>query len=332
MSTKLQLSISFAANPRTWPLIDGRVKVEGVDLVITPSHPSEIFWRQLKFGDFDISEMSMSSLMMALAHGDDRFVGIPVFTTHRFFHTSMLVRRDAGIATPADLKGKRVGVPEYQQTAALWTRGALAHEWGVTAQDMEWWMERPPSHSHGGATGFAPPPGVVIHQVPVETNLGAMVVEGKLDAVVHYIVNDNLVDRSRIDLWNHPAARRLFPDPIAEGIRYYKKTGLYPINHGMVIKRALAEKHPWVILNLMTAFERANAIADRERTEHVTDHLATGLILADAKDALARPVLRHGIKANRTILETCADYSLEQGLTPRRMKLEEIFAPSTMGQ
>ena len=332
MSTKLQLSISFAANPRTWPLIDGRAKVEGVDLVITPSHPSEIFWRQLKFGDFDISEMSMSSLMMALAHGDDRFVGIPVFTTHRFFHTGILVRRDAGIATPADLKGKRVGVPEYQQTAALWTRGALAHEWGVTAQDMEWWMERPPSHSHGGATGFAPPPGVTIHPVPVETNLGAMVVEGKLDAVVHYIVNDNLVDRSRIDLWNHPAARRLFADPIAEGIRYYRKTALYPINHGMVIKRALAEKHPWVILNLMTAFERANAIADRDRMDHVGDHLATGLTPADAKAALERPVLRHGIKANRAILETCADYSLEQGLTPRRMKLEEIFAPSTMGQ
>src|SRR5712671_2374007 len=221
MSSRLQLSISFAANPRTWPLIDGAVTVDGVDLVITPSHPSEIFWRQLKFGDFDISEMSMSSLMMALAHGDDRFVGIPVFTTHRFFHTSMLVRRDAGIETPADLKGKRVGVPEYQQTAALWTRGALQHEWGVTAQDMEWWMERPASHSHGGATGFKPPPGVTVHPVPVETNLGNMVVEGELDAVVHYIVNDNLVDRSKIDLFNHPAAKRMFADPIAEGIRYY---------------------------------------------------------------------------------------------------------------
>ena len=288
MSTKLQLSISFAANPRTWPLIDGAVTVDGVDLVITPSHPSEIFWRQLKFGDFDISEMSMSSLMMALAHGDDRFVGIPVFTTHRFFHTSMLVRRDAGIETPADLKGKRVGVPEYQQTAALWTRGALAHEWGVTAQDMEWWMERPASHSHGGATGFKPPPGVTVHPVPIETNLGNMVVEGKLDAVVHYIVNDNLVDRSKIDLANHPAANRMFADPIAEGIRYYGKTGLYPINHGMVIKRTLAEKHPWVILNLMKAFDKANAIANRQRVEHVNEHLAVGLIPGDAKAALAR--------------------------------------------
>ena len=332
MSSRLQLSISFAANPRTWPLIDGSVTVDGVDLVITPSHPSEIFWRQLKFGDFDISEMSMSSLMMALAHGDDRFVGLPVFTTHRFFHTSMLVRRDAGIETPADLKGKRVAVPEYQQTAALWTRGALQHEWGVRAADMEWWMERPPSHSHGGATGFKAPPGVTVHQIPVEQNIGTMMVAGEVDAVVHYIVNDNLVDRSTIDLWNHPAARRLFADPVAEGVRYHKKTGLYPINHGMVIKRALAEKHPWVILNLMKAFDRANAIANRQRQDHVADHLATGLIPGDAKAALARPVIEHGIKANRAILETCADYSLEQGLTPRRMKLDEIFAPSTMGQ
>ena len=329
---ELQLSIAMHPNARSAPVLDGRIKIDGVDLLTTHAFPSEIFWRQLHFSEFDISEMSMSSLLILLASGNRDWVALPVFTTRRFFHTGMWARNDAGIKSPADLKGKRVGVPEYQQTAALWTRGALAHEWGVTAQDMEWWMERPPSHSHGGATGFAPPPGVVIHQVPVETNLGAMVVEGKLDAVVHYIVNDNLVDRSRIDLWNHPAARRLFPDPIAEGVRYYEKTGLYPINHGMVIKRALAEKHPWVILNLMTAFERANAIADRERMDHVADHLATGLIPADAKEALARPVLRHGIKANRAILETCADYSLEQGLTPRRMKLEEIFAPSTMGQ
>ena len=101
MSTKLQLSISFAANPRTWPLIDGAVTVDGVDLVITPSHPSEIFWRQLKFADFDISEMSMSSLMMAMAHGDDRFVGMPIFTTppllpHRHAGAARRRHRDAG--------------------------------------------------------------------------------------------------------------------------------------------------------------------------------------------------------------------------------------------
>jgi 4,5-dihydroxyphthalate decarboxylase len=114
----LQLSVGMASNPRTWPIFDGTIKPDGVDLIPSAVHPSELFWRQLKFGDFDISEMSFSSLIMALANGDDRWVGLPVFTTRRFFHTGILVRKDAGIEKPEDLKGKRVGVPEYQQTAA----------------------------------------------------------------------------------------------------------------------------------------------------------------------------------------------------------------------
>ena len=127
------------------------MKPDGIDLVPTVIHPSEMFWRQLKFQDFDISEMSMSSLMMATAQGNDDWVGIPIFTTRKFFHTEILVRKDAGINEPKDLKGKRVGVPEYQQTAALWTRGVLQHEFGVHQSEMEHWMERVPTHSHGGA-------------------------------------------------------------------------------------------------------------------------------------------------------------------------------------
>jgi len=291
--------------------------------------PSELFWRQLKFGDFDIAEMSMSTLMMAVAAGDDRWLGIPVFTTRKLFHTELLVRRAAGIEKPADLKGKRVGVPEYQQTAALWTRGALEHEFGVYARDMEWWMERVPSHSHRGAIGFTPPPGVTIRQVPAEKNLGTMMLAGELDATVHYIANANLVDRSRVDLWSHPEIRSLFPDPLAEGFRYYKKTGLLPINHGMVVKRSLAERHPWIVLNVLKAFERANEIAERERLEHAQYHVATGLASAQA---LRTPLVRHGVQANRLVLETAAQYSQEQGLTPRRVRLEELFAPSTLDQ
>ena len=132
----LQLSIGLMANPRTWPIFDGRVKADGIDLVPSEVFASELFWRQLKFGDFDLAEMSMSTLMMAVAQGDSRWVGIPVFTTRKFFHSEILVRRSAGIEKPSDLKGRRVGVPEYQQTAALWTRGALEHEFGVHARDI----------------------------------------------------------------------------------------------------------------------------------------------------------------------------------------------------
>ena len=123
----LQLSIGITNNPRTWPILDGTVKPEGIDLIPTVLHPSELFWRQLHFSEFAVSEMSCSSFMIVTGQGDPRFLGSD-FTTRRFFHTTILVSRKSGIEKPADLKGKRVGVPEYQQTAALWTRGVLEHD------------------------------------------------------------------------------------------------------------------------------------------------------------------------------------------------------------
>lgn len=329
---RLQFSIGLTSNPRTWPVIDEQVTPDAIDLVPTVLHPSELFWRQLRFAEFDVAEMSVSSLMMAKSKGDDRFVGIPVFTTRRFFHTGILVRRAAKIETPADLKGKRVGVPEYQQTAALWARGVLQHEFGVAPKDMEFWMERPPSHSHGGATGFVPPPGVTVNRIPLDKNIGSMMLAGELDAVLFYLVDPNLIDRSTADLSNHPDIKTLFPDPLAEGIRYYRKTGLYPINHGMVIKRELAEQHPWAVLNILKAFERANAAANRQRMEHTDYHVETGLLPADGRKSLQVPIVSHGIAANRAVLETVAQYSQEQGLTPRLMKLDELFAASAMAQ
>ena len=322
----LQLSIGITSNPRTWPIIDGTVKPDGIDLIATVLQPSELFWRQLRFAEFAVSEMSCSSFLIVTAHGDARFVGLPIFTTRRFFHTGILVRRAAGIATPKDLKGKRVGVPEYQQTAALWARGILQHEFGVRPQDMEFWMERTPDKSHGGATGFAPPPGVVVKQIPAETSIGAMLLNGELDATLHYLSGRNLVDRSRADLAASSEIKTLFPDPVAEGIRYYRKTGLLPINHQAVVRRDVFEKAPWVALNLIKAFDKANDIANAQRVEHVADHLAAGLLAGDAKT----PLIHHGVKANRKVIETVAQYSLEQGLTQRLVKIEELYAPNAL--
>jgi 4,5-dihydroxyphthalate decarboxylase len=304
---------------------------DAVDPVINVCDPSELFWRQLRFAEFDVSEMSMSSLMMIRSQGDERFVGLPVFTTRRFFHTNILVRRDARINTPADLKGKRVGVPEYQQTAALWIRGVIQSEFGVAPKDMEFWMERGPARSHAGAVGFRAPPGVTINQIPPEKSIGSMMVKGELDACMFYIRNSNLVDRSTEDLHNHPDIKPLFPNSAAEGIRYYQKTGIYPINHGMVVRRAVAERNPWVIINLLKAFNAANDIANRERAEHVAYHLETGLVPAQYRASLATSVLQHGIKANRSTLETCAAYSHDQGLTPRILTLDDLFAPNSIG-
>ncbi len=240
----LSLSIAFASNPRTWPILDGRAKVDGAELTPNIVHPSELFWRQLKYADFDVAEMSFSSFIIALSKGDRRFVGLPIFTTRRFFHSHILVRRAAGIERPQDLKGKRVGVTEYQQTGALWTRGALQHEFGVTAADCEWFMERTPDLSHGGATGFEPPKGVTLHHIPVEKSVASMMLSGELDACIHYRGHATLVNRSSANLAADPAIRTLFSDPRAEGIRYFEKTGVFPINHGMVIRREIAERNP----------------------------------------------------------------------------------------
>jgi len=328
----LTLSLAMSRNPRTEPVFEGLARPDGIDLVPTELHPSEMFWRQLKFAEFDAAEMSFSSLMIARARGDDRFVGLPVFTTRHFFQTWILVRRDAGIDGPADLKGKRVGVPEYQQTAALWSRGILQHEWGVRSADMEFFMERVPAVSHGGATGFRPPEGVTVHQIPPEKNIGAMMLSGELHATLLYIRNPNLVDRSTADLEHHPDIRPLFPDAAAEGRRFLAKTGMFPINHGMVVRRELLDRHPWALLNLYKAFVQANEIANRRRLDHIAYYADAGILDASTAAALARPLVQHGIRANRTVLETAAQYSFEQGLTPRRMALDEVFGASVMDQ
>ncbi len=326
----LTLSIGMLRNPRTAPIFDGRVKADGIDLVPSNIYASELFWRQLKFAEFDVSEMSMSTLMMAVAAGDTRWVGIPICTTRKFFHTEILVRRDAGIDTPADLKGRRVGVPEYQQTAALWTHGVLQHEFGVKPQDCRWWMERGAERSHRSAVDFVPPPGLEINTVAPAEDLGTMMRDGKLDAVVHYLTEKNLVDRARIDLWNHPQVRPLFADPLAEGVRYFRNSGIFPINHAMVIRRELHERHPWIAINLLKAFNQANQLADEERWQHMLYHHWAGAVPAESAAAIRAPLVQHGVKANRKTFETAAQYSQEQQLTPRRVGIEELFAASTL--
>ena len=324
----LELSIALSDNERTRPLLEGRVAPQGIKLVPTMVHPSEMFWRQLRFAEFDVSEMSMSSLIIAVSRGDTRWVAIPVFTMRKFFYTSIIVRTDSGIAVPADLRGKRIGVPEYQQTWAIWSRGILQHEFDVHARDIEWFMERNPDKSHGGATGFVAPAGVRVNQIPPSSSIGEMLVRGELDATLLYLTDANLVDRSRVDVGK--ATRPLFADREAEGRRYFAKTGLYPINHGVVVRRTLLERHPWIALNLYAAFLLSKNEITRQAEDRLKPYLACGLIGDDVRAALGRDPMGYGMKAAGPVLETIADYVHEQGLSERRVRLEEIFAPSTL--
>ncbi len=327
----LSLSAAFSASDMTAPLLDGRIAPEGIDWTCSAVHPSEMFWRQLRFGDFDVSEMSLSSLFISLAQGRGDWVAIPVFTTRRFFHTGIVVRSDAGITAPADLAGKKVGVPEYQQTAAVWARGALQHEFGVTADQMQWYMERPVSRSHGGATRFAPPQGVQLSYIPPDETLGGMLASGGLDAAIVYIAERNLVDRTRTAASEIPAVRPLFADPVAEGLRYYRETGLLPVNHCVVVRQEIAAEHPWVTLNIYAAFLRAKELAIGQVAGGVQPWCQIGALPADAARSIrAVDPLPYGIQCQRRVFETLAEYQFEQGLTPRRVSFEEAFAANTL--
>ncbi len=327
-SQPVTMSIALSNNERTRPILEGRHQPQGINLVPTMVHPSEMFLRQLKFAEFDVSEMSLSSLCIAKARGDDRFVGLPIYTARMFFHTRIYVHKDRGIGKPEDLKGKKIGVPEYQQTSALWSRGILQHEWGVHARDIEWFMERTPEISHGGSTGFTPPDGVKINQIPLSSNIGEMLLKGELDGTLLYLNAPNLVDRSTADI--NDVCKLMFPDRMAESARYYNKTGIYPINHCMVIKREVHEKHPWAAVNIYQAFMAAKAEVERSAQKTVEDYTACGLIEPKADKMFGADPKAYGVRASRKVIETIAQFVHEQGLTNRQVKVEELFAPSML--
>jgi len=330
VTKKLTVSLALRATPRVRPLLTGAVEPVGVELIAQEVAPADVFWRQLRFGDFDVSEMSMSSLAMAVEQGDDRWAALPVFPDRRFFHAGILVREGAGVERPQDLAGRRVGVPDYQQTAALWGRGALLHEFGVAPQDITWFMERSPELSHGGATSFAPPDGVTIHRIPAGSSQHEMLLSGELDASLWYIRYATLLDRSAGAEFPPGTVRMLFPDVAAEQARYFGVTGFVPMNHCVVVRRALLERHPWVAINLYQAFVAAKEAGRAAVREALELPLQAGVLDPAAAEAALTDLFPYGVAANRDALETLLAYSREQGLTRGGVTLEALFAESVL--
>ena len=326
----LALGAALMENDRTRPFLRGDLSPEGIELHASALYPTEIFWRQLHHQEFDVSEMSVSSLTIAISKGNTDWIGIPVFTMRRFFHTGVMIRTDRGIAKPADLGGKKVGVPEYQQTSALWTRGILRDEFGLEPSSMEWFMERNPEQSHGGATGFEPPPGVRLSYVPREKSIGRMLVDGELDAILHFSPGRNLIDRTTVDPMTSPQVRRLFDPPAAEAGRYYAKTGIYPINHCLVVRRSIAAEHPWVVRSIYDAFVAAKERLVPKTAALLEPYAATGVLDPGAAAAIHTDVMPYGLRGGRAALEAVSRYLCDDGLTSRRVELPEIFAKETL--
>lgn len=330
MKARLALGAAFFDNDRTRPILTGEIQPDGIELHASALYPTEIFWRQLHHQEFDVSEMSASSLMIAISKGNTDWIGIPVFTMRRFFHTGVMVRRDRGIERPEDLAGKRVGVPEYQQTSALWTRGILRDEFGLEPASMTWFMERNPEQSHGGATGFRPPPGVELSYVPREKSIGRMLVDGELDALMHFSPGNNLIDRTTVDPMTSPQVRRLFAPPAAEAARYFRKTGVYPINHCIVVRRAIAREHPWVVRSIYDAFVAARDRLVARIGTLLAPFAETGTVDASVAAALRADPMPYGVRGGRAALEAVSRYLCDDGLASRRVELSEVFAEETL--
>ncbi len=332
---KLTLSFISQFNERVQPLMDGTIQPEGSELVPTYSQPAEAFCRQLKFQEFEISEMSLSSYLVARSRGMD-MVALPVFPSRRLFHTELAVHLDSGVKEPGDLNGKRIGVVEYQQTAALWMRGILEHDFGVSQYKVDWYMERTEELSHGGATGFTPPSGISFHRIPTDKSLVSMLVDHELDAAAvggPFTRAVNTLDRSsRIPgSGDWSKVKPLFPDRIAEGARFFKKHGFLPPNHAYIVRGDIHRKYPWVAFNLYTAFVKAKALAQEKLVERIPSALFFGReYLAMTRDIFGDDLFPYGLKANRPMLELLIEYSHEQGLTSKKMKVEELFAQSTL--
>ena len=333
--SKLSLGFISAFNERVEPLMNGTIEAEGIELIPTYSHPAETFWRQLKFGEFEVAEMSMSSFLIARSQGAD-MIALPVFPSRRLFQTELSYHIDSGITKPEDLADKRLGVAEYQQTAALWIRGILEHDFGVSQYKIHWYMERSEEMSHGAATGFKPPAGISFNRIAPSKSLASTLLENELD-VAHvaspWVLQANALDRSsRIaGKGDWSKIKPLFPDLMAEGARFYKQHGFLPVNHAYIIRGDIYKKYPWVAFNLYTGFVKAKARA----REQLLERIPSALFFAPEYAAMTREMIGddpfpYGIKANKAMLDTIVAFSHEQGLTPKKMTVEELFAQSTL--
>jgi 4,5-dihydroxyphthalate decarboxylase len=262
-------------------------------------------------------------------------IALPVFPSRRLFQTELSCHVNSGIARPDDLAGKKLGVAEYQQTAALWIRGILEHDFGVSQYQIHWYMERSEEMSHGGATGFRPPPGISFNRIAANKSLASTLLANELD-VAHvaspFALVANALDRSsRIGQGDWSRIKPLFPDRMAEGARFYKKHRFLPVNHTYIIRGDIYQKYQWVAFNLYTGFVKAKALARDKMLERIPSALFFGPeYAAMTREIMGDDPFPFGIKANRAMLETIISYSYEQGLTPRKMNVEELFAESTL--
>jgi 4,5-dihydroxyphthalate decarboxylase len=312
------ISIGMREYDHIRALVDGRVKIDGVDLkFVNISPPSQIFLRMLHDEEFDASEMSLSNFMIAIGKGDRRFVAIPVFPSRVFRHSYIWINNNAGISKAADLKGKKIGIADYSMTALLFVRGLLQHEYGVAPEDIHWFRRR------AEHVAIDTPPGVRIDNIAKDETLDSLLEAGQLDAVA-------LTSPPRAFLQGSPLVQRLFPDCRTVEADYYRRTKIFPIMHMVVIRRAIYEQDPALAVRLTQGFQAAKELAFEGYDDGLSALPWVNLDLEYARLILGKDVYPYGIKPNAATLEAAMLFSHEQGLTKRKFTVEELFATETV--
>jgi len=325
---KLHLTVACGDYDRTKALQDGSVQPEGIRLNYLPLQAEEIFWRMSGHKEFDASEMSLSNQITMVSRGNAPFVAIPVFPSRFFRHSCIFINTDSGIEKPQDLKGKKVGAPEYSITAAVWIRGFLSDEYGVRAQDVQWFVGGQEEPGRKERVRLTLPPEIKVTPIPDDKTLNGMVESREIDGLISARSPSCFVQGS-------PKIHRLFPNYKEVEIDYYKRTKIFPIMHVLVIKKEIYERNPWVARSLYKAFCQAK---DRAiQTLQISNPLPLTLpwLLAEMdllKSTFGSDWWPYGIEPNRHILETLIRYMGEQGLIDRPVKVDELFVPNTFGE
>lgn len=324
--TRLRLTLACGDYDRTRALEDGSLRPDGIDLVYVRLSPEETFFRMIRHREFEVAELSLSSYVHSLKADPAPFVALPVFPSRMFRHSSVFVNADAGIHAPEDVVGKVVGSPEYQLSACVWIRGILAEYHGVAVDSVRY---RTGGQEATGRLEKAPldlPANIDVQPIGPDQTLSQMLVEGEIDV----LCTPRIPGPFRA---GDPRFRRLFGDVVAAEKRYFAASGIFPIMHVVVVRRDVYQAHPWVMQSLVKAFTQA-----KERgAERLYDSSALRFMLPwlnehleETRELLGDDYWSYGLASNYETLATFLRYHHEQGLHPRLLRPEELFAPESI--
>jgi 4,5-dihydroxyphthalate decarboxylase len=320
--SRIPLTLAISHYDHVADLVNGRVPVEGVELTALTLQIEEIFFRAFNFRDFDVSEVSMAKFSSLASQGDSPFVGIPVFPSRVPRHSSIYIRRDGSVKQPSDLKGKRVGIPEWAQTAAVYSRGLLQHQYGVELASVQWVQAGVDQPGRQEKVKLKLPAGINYSAAP-DKSLSGMLISGEIDAALS-------AHPPACYEHGHPNVVRMFEDYLDVEMKYVRDTGIFPIMHAVAFRREVVDANPWVAANLFKAFEEAKRRSVQRTLNNTSSTLPIPWCYELARRAQAivgEDLMPYGVDANRTTLDAFLQYGFEQGVLHRRMTPEELFPP-----